>query len=34
MITPFHKGGDIDWSGLENLVDWYITHGAQALFAV
>ena len=34
MITPFHEAGDIDWDGLENLIEWYIAHGAQALFAV
>ena len=34
MITPFHEDGDIDWDGLENLIEWYIAQGAQALFAV
>ena len=34
MITPFHEDGEIDWGGLENLIEWYIAHGAQALFAV
>ena len=34
MITPLHEDGDIDWGGLENLIAWYIAHGAQALFAV
>ena len=34
MITPFHENGNIDWDGLENLIEWYIAHGAQALFAV
>jgi len=34
MITPFNADGDIDWGGLENLIEWYIAHGAQALFAV
>ena len=34
MITPFHEDGDIDWDGLENLIELYIAHGAQALFAV
>ena len=34
MITPFHEDGDIDWDGLENLIEWYIAHGVQALFAV
>ena len=34
MITPFHEHGDIDWDGLERLIEWYIAHGAEALFAV
>ena len=34
MITPFHEDGNIDWGGLEHLTEWYIAHGAQALFAV
>lgn len=34
MITPFHEHGDIDWDGLECLIEWYIAHGAEALFAV
>ena len=34
MISPFHEDGDIDLGGLENLIEWYIAHGAQALFAV
>ena len=34
IITPFHVDGDIDWNSLKNLIEWYIAHGAQALFAV
>ena len=26
MITPFHEDGDIDWNGLENLIEWYIAY--------
>ena len=26
MITPFHQDGDIDWGGLENLIDWRYMH--------
>ena len=26
MITPFHENGDIDWGGLENLIDWRYMH--------
>jgi len=34
MITPFTEANAIDWGGLENLVEWYIAHRADALFAV
>ncbi len=34
MITPFYKDGGIDRNGLENLIERYIAHRAQALFAV
>ncbi len=34
MITPFKQDGTIDWGGLESLIDWYLAHGAEALFAV
>ncbi len=34
MITPFTEDGTIDYSGLERLVDWYLVHGVDALFAV
>ena len=34
MITPFDEAGRIDWTGLEALIEWYLSHGAQALFAV
>ena len=34
IISPFHEDGNIGWDGLENLIKWYIAHGAQALFAV
>ncbi len=34
MITPFTEDGAIDYSGLERLVDWYLVHGVDALFAV
>lgn len=34
MLTPMDNGGAIDWEGLENLVDWYIEHRSDALFAV
>jgi len=34
MITPFTEGGEIDYVGLERLIEWYIEKGSDALFAV
>ncbi|MEY8713208.1 dihydrodipicolinate synthase family protein [Mangrovibacter phragmitis] len=34
MLTPFTAENQIDWTGLERLVDWYIAAGVDALFAV
>ncbi|WP_154115481.1 dihydrodipicolinate synthase family protein [Vibrio cincinnatiensis] len=34
MLTPFTEKNEIDHKGLENLIDWYIDNGADALFAV
>lgn len=34
MLTPFHDDGKIDYAGLENLIEWYIANGADAMFAV
>ncbi|MCF7363771.1 dihydrodipicolinate synthase family protein [Vibrio diazotrophicus] len=34
MLTPFTNENKIDYKGLENLIDWYIDNGADALFAV
>lgn len=34
MLTPFDEAGNIDWDDLEALIEWYITHGSSALFAV
>src|SRR5271166_3450999 len=34
MITPFTEDGVIDYAGLERLIDWYLTHDVDALFAV
>ncbi len=34
MITPFLDSGEIDYAGLERLVEWYIAKGSDALFAV
>ncbi|WP_319242424.1 dihydrodipicolinate synthase family protein [uncultured Propionivibrio sp.] len=34
MITPFTESGEIDYAGLERLIEWYIEKGSDALFAV
>lgn len=34
MLTPFTDQGEIDYPGLERLIEWYLEKGADALFAV
>ncbi|SCM76504.1 Dihydrodipicolinate synthase/N-acetylneuraminate lyase [uncultured Pleomorphomonas sp.] len=34
MLTPFADGGKVDYASLERLIEWYIAHGSDALFAV
>jgi 4-hydroxy-tetrahydrodipicolinate synthase len=34
MITPFTASNEIDYGALEHLIDWYISHGVDGLFAV
>lgn len=34
MVTPFLENREIDWDGLDALVDWYIDGGVAGLFAV
>ena len=34
MITPYTEAGEIDYPGLERLIEWYIAKGSDALFAV
>lgn len=34
MLTPFLEAGQIDYRGLERLIEWYISNGSSALFAV
>ncbi|KFX04367.1 dihydrodipicolinate synthetase [Pectobacterium betavasculorum] len=34
MLTPFTDSNDIDYPGLEKLIDWYLAKGVDALFAV
>ena len=34
MLTPFTEAGQIDYASLERLIEWYLTHGVDAMFAV
>lgn len=34
MLTAFHDSGEIDWHGVDALVDWYIEAGVAGLFSV
>ncbi|WP_135550409.1 dihydrodipicolinate synthase family protein [Paenibacillus cymbidii] len=34
MVTPFADNGEIDYGGLEHLIEWYIGQGVNGLFAV
>jgi 4-hydroxy-tetrahydrodipicolinate synthase len=34
MLTPFADDGEIDYPGLERLIEWYLDMGADSLFAV
>ncbi|VDZ61005.1 Dihydrodipicolinate synthase [Serratia odorifera] len=34
MLTPFNEQNEIDWPGLERLIEWYVQKGVDALFAV
>lgn len=34
MITPFTESNEIDYVVLERLIEWYIAHGVDGLFAV
>lgn len=34
MLTPFHRTGEIDFSGVKKMVDWYLDNGCDGLFAV
>lgn len=33
MLTPFKGRDEIDWSGLEQLTEWYISQGVHGLFS-
>ena len=34
MLTPFKENGEVDYRGLEALVNWYIEKEVDGLFAV
>lgn len=34
MLTPFTSNDEVDFDGLEKLVEWYLDHQASALFAI
>ena len=34
MLTPFDEQGEIDYPGLEKLIEWYLQKNIDALFAV
>jgi len=34
MLTPFTDDKQIDWTGLDRLIDWYLESGVAGLFAV
>ncbi len=34
MVTPFTLRNEIDYNGLEQMMEWYVRHGAAGLFAV
>lgn len=34
MLTPFDDAGRIDWDDMESLIEWCISNGSNALFAV
>lgn len=34
MLTPFDDALNVNWGGLDALVEWYIENGADGLFAV
>lgn len=34
MLTPFTEKGEVDYSSLEQLIEWYIANGSTGLFSV
>ena len=34
MVTPYKKDGQVDYQGVESLVEWYWKKGCDGIFAV
>ena len=34
MLTPFLDSGEIDYAGVERLIEWYLANGSDSVFAV
>lgn len=34
LVTPMHANGDIDWVSLENLIEWHVESGTNAIVAM
>jgi 4-hydroxy-tetrahydrodipicolinate synthase len=34
LVTPMHADGSIDWAALDNLAEWHISEGTNAIVAV
>lgn len=34
LVTPMFASGELDWEGLDKLVDWHISEGTSAIVAV
>lgn len=34
MITPFTKDGEVDYDGIDNVIEWYIENGIDGIFSV
>ena len=34
MITPFTENGEVDYKGIDKVVEWYIQNGIDGIFSV
>ncbi len=34
MITPYTKSGEVDYAGIDKIVDWYVDCGVDGIFSV